>query len=299
MSELKIRLENAEEYHELINALAENMPDQSFVLPEIGGRNSGISIDHDNGFKRVADFVFPAEIFSSSETRDDIAAADKRLLAPGLIPNEYLDTDADCVVSYDDLHEMADAAAESVDGDAAFLIGGFSPNGNWNMTGNPDNNKPRKLSAMHFPERAFDTATACEPLQKVHTGLLGTLVMPQSAFTDESLAFMRGERDRLPIEERDTGPSPEEINEQLRGLSPGDMVTVNNRSRALRVIPNDETRRIGWSSGETMFLKGNGTVYRLHIKDGKYPKMDWSSDRVSVTEVEIDEQTKQEVPADD
>jgi len=291
MTELRIRLVDTEGYHVLIDQLAEEMPDRRFLFGQVGGRNARITLDEGSNSKRVADFIYPAEIFSDPGTMADVKEADKSLLTTAFIPQEYLDQTTDCVYTAEEMHELVDRVAEAVDGDAAFLIGGFSPGRNYQITGNPENSKPRKISALQYPEYAFDTEAGCEPLHNLHLGLPGTLVIEQLAFTEEALAFMRDERDRLPIQERDTGPYPEDLNAELRDLSPGDRVTVNDRSRPLTVIPSEDTRQLSWSSGETVFLRGNGTDYRIHVRDGKYPRMDWSSDRTYVKEVDVEERS--------
>jgi|GEM_PF-5678181 len=286
MSEVKIRLESRDGYHELVDALEDEFPDRLVAIGQSPGLGLAITLDESSNTKRVADFIYPAEIFTEPGATTDLGNGDFRLLGASLTPAKHVDQSTDGVLDYDDFREEIDAAADALDGDAAFLVGGFSPDGNWQMYGNADNDKPRKLSSIQYPERYFETdGTAA--LREIHSGLFGTVVLSQSLFTDESLAFMRGERDRLPLNERDTGPSPDELREQLRSLSPGDEVLVNDRKRPLTVLAPDEAKRRGYASGEAVFLSGNGTEYRVHIHADVYPRLEWSTDREAIGQLDV------------
>lgn len=54
------------------------------------------------------------------------------------------------------------------------------------------------------------------------------------------------------------------IEQKCEALEVGDEVLINNRQRALTVVPFDEVEGLmQMAVGETVFLKGNGTEYRL------------------------------------
>lgn len=57
-------------------------------------------------------------------------------------------------------------------------------------------------------------------------------------------------------------------------LTPGDEVLINNRSRKLEVVNQSETDRLKNVYQDTIFLKGNGTEYRIVVHEHGFPRLD-------------------------
>lgn len=68
-----------------------------------------------------------------------------------------------------------------------------------------------------------------------------------------------------------------EVAEQASSLSPGDSVKINNRVRELTVISESETDMFSMAYGETVFLEGNQTHYRMKVREFELPMMDRGS----------------------
>lgn len=303
MSDKIIRVYTPDDYAEQIDKMAESMSDRGIVLGTLEGAQVRVRYDEDENLKRLGEFVYPAELFADERQTSDLASADTQLVATGVFPEEILDSTAVDVIGYDNLKEHAREIATNFE-DPIFFVGVFHPDGNYQMTGNPDNNKPRRLGSMTFPERVFDTDGGLAPLQKLHLGFPGTVVIEADRLTDETVAYARGDRDELPIKEReDDRMDPDDLDDLLHSLSEGDRVQINDRNRPLTVVPRSETTQIGVANHECVFLSGNGTDYRVPIpnRDGRYPKLEWKSDSEYIGDLEVVERAadgdRSEVPA--
>jgi len=302
MSDAVIRVYTPEDFAEQIDKMAESMDDRSIVLGDLEGQHAGIRHESDENLARLAEFVYPAELFADGTGTTALESSDRRLAATGVMPSKHLDTSSRQVLDYDEYKQYArEIAAEFHD--PIFLIGAWHAGRNYNLYGNPDNSKPRRIASMAYPETVFEAAGGTEPLHDLHLGFPGTVVLEADTLGDETVEYARGERDELPIEEReDDGMDAEEINQLLRGLSEGDRVRINDRNRPLAVVPRDNTRHIGVAGHDCVFLSGNGTDYRVKIenRDSRYPELEWSSDREYIGDIEVverSETTQAEVPA--
>lgn len=294
MSDAVIRVYTPEYFAEQIDKMAESMPDRSIVLGDLVGQNAGIRYHSEANLKRLAEFVCPAELFAEESGTAGLESADHRLAATGVFPSEYMDESEPAVLDYDQYAEYASEIAVEFR-DPLFFVGAWNADRNYQITGNPDNSKPQKCGNMAYLERVFATSQGCEPLNKLHLGFPGTVVLEADAFDEATVEYARGERDELPLDEReDDRMDAEEINGILRGLSEGDRIQVNDRNRPLTVVPRAETSQIGIAGYDCVFLSGNGTDYRIKIedRDSRYPELEWSSDREYIEDIEVVERSE-------
>lgn len=302
MSDVVIRAMSSEEFAEQVEKMADDQPEKAIVLGDLEGRNGRPTYNADANTKHLGEFVYPGELFAKPEGTEPLESADTRLVATGVFPSKYIDLECDAVLDYDEYKRYALDVADEFR-DPVFIIGGWFPTGNYQITGNSENNKPRRCGSMAFEERVFDTATGCQPLNELHLGFPGTIVLEADTLAKGTVEYVRGERDELPFEEReDDRMDAAEINAILRDLSPGDRIQVNDRNRALTVVPRSESSRIGVAGYECVFLSGNGTDYRIKVpkRDTDYPELEWHTDSEYIGELEVVDRTEgeqAEVPA--
>jgi hypothetical protein len=272
-----------------IDGLEADKPERSVVLGRLDGRHANVLQKEDQNFKRLSDFIFPGEIFADPDTLDDLRNARTDLIVTGVMPSKMLATDHEDVLTYDEYRDVVRDVASDFD-DPVFLTGHFHAGRSYRMTGNAKNNKPRHFASMYFPEAVFAT-DGCAPLKNMASGYPGTVVLEADQLTENAQAVARGEIDSFDLDGReDDSMEPAEIYETLTSLSPGARVRLNDRNRAMEVVPRSETSRLGYANAECMFLTGNGTEYRLTLKEDSYGQLDWSSDTEYVRSVEVVEQ---------
>ncbi|OLZ39112.1 hypothetical protein A6E15_19300 [Natrinema saccharevitans] len=294
MSDTVIRVYTPENFAEQIDKMAEAKPDRAIVLGDLVGRHAGTRYEDDEHLKQLGEFVYPAELFADETGTTGLEAADHRLAATGVFPSEYVDETEPAVLSYDEYQDYADDVAGEFR-DPIFLVGAWHPGHSYQITGNPENSKPRKCGSMAYPESVFETTQGCAPLNELHLGFPGTVVLEADALDEETVAYARGECHELPVEEReDNRMEAKAINQTLRSLSDGDRVRVNDRDRPLTVVPRAETTQIGVGGYDCVFLSGNGTDYRIKIENGdsQYPELEWRSDREYIGEIEVVERAE-------
>ncbi|WP_141551769.1 hypothetical protein [Natrinema sp. CBA1119] len=64
------------------------------------------------------------------------------------------------------------------------------------------------------------------------------------------------------------------VTEKASQLSAGDSVRINDRVRPLTVVPKEDTTLLEMAYEDTIFLKGNGTEYRIKIGHHSVPELD-------------------------
>ncbi|WP_455448115.1 hypothetical protein [Natrinema thermotolerans] len=64
------------------------------------------------------------------------------------------------------------------------------------------------------------------------------------------------------------------VTAQAQQLTAGDSVRINDRVRPLTVVPQEETTLLEMAYQDTVFLKGNGTEYRIKIGHYSVPELD-------------------------
>lgn len=294
---------DAEEFFDQIRKMEESNPDNGVILGDSGWT---IDFDDETACKRIADFSFPDELFADSGLSRWLSdEVDRTLFATGIFPGEVVDKDSTHEIGFDGL---VDAARNAADGfqEPIFVTGAWNPSGNYQITANPENNKPARLGAIEFPATAFDGASV-ETMQKLHLGFPGTIVVEADRLADQTVAYAHGETDELPLEEReDDRMDVDEIYATLDGIEPGAEISINDRNRTFTVVSRQEYDGVPYS-GDHVYLHANGTTYNIPVTDGRRersrrPKLEWSSDSEYLNEVEIirtADEGQQEVPADD
>lgn len=80
-----------------------------------------------------------------------------------------------------------------------------------------------------------------------------------------------------------------EIHEILCAGSPGDRLRVNDRVNELVIVPHSETNLVACPDQECLFLKGNGTDYRIRLAadpQNEAPVLEWWSGSERITNVQ-------------
>jgi hypothetical protein len=253
--------------------------------------------DAEDDLLRVADFVFPREIVG--DVSDALGEIDDSLLTSGFTGEQYLNSGADMVYSPTEYKQLARDVAGAYS-DPVFVIGVWHPGQKYQMTGNPDNAKPRRCSRMVFPEEAFATEKGVQPLQKMSLTLQGAVVMERSHLTTEAVEFLDGDRDHLEIADRNPDVlEPEEVRELVGNLSPGDKIKVNDRSRPLTVISGEESEMFPVAWEENVFLESHGNHYRIAFDEdsSRRPELEWKSDSEYIHEIEVETAMDEDVGA--
>lgn len=285
MSDDVFRLVEPEGFESLVDDLAEYDGNDNVVVGTLSEATR--EYDPEDDLLRVADFVYPGEIVD--DPTDALDDANDALVTSGFTAEEYLDASADVVFSPSEYKRVAREVASEYD-DPVFVVGIWSPGRDYRMTGNAENGKPRRLSRMAYPERAFDTAKGCEPLQKMSLTIQGTVVVERSQLSTEAIEFVAGERDELEIADRNPDMlEPVEVQDLVGRLSPGDEVQINDRARPLEVVPPGESEMIGTTADVNVFLEARGNHYRIAFdsSESARPRLVWASDSEYITELEV------------
>lgn len=284
---MTLMCESLERFVESIENYASQKPDRRFAVGSIRGASSMIARRSDEDMnKRVSDFIIPYEYFADTMTIEDLERARGDLIATASMKESDLQMDHKDVYTSEEFIEAVRDVAADVD-DPVVICAHFSPGSGSYQIYAGDNEKPRRIGSLTFPESMF-SSPGCAPIRQMHVAFRGLLVFERSDLSDPAQAMADGEIESVELEDRYPDRlEPSEVYETLKSLSVGDRVLFNDRKRPLRVVPVEESSFFAYSNTECMFLEAHGSDYRVALREDKYSELETDHDSEYITEIEV------------